>query len=308
MRRRALPGCRIAGLAAVGLIGAAPARAQSLEPRAYSPAPVGMNFVIAGWAWTDGGLAFDSSAPITNPKLETTGPILAYARTLDVFGRSGKLDVILPAGRISGSALFRGEPVRREVTGLYDPLARVSVILVGAPAMTPAEFRSYRQDLTVGASLQLSVPVGQYDANRLVNLGTNRWIAKPEIGVSKTWGRWTLEADAAAVFYGDNDDFFGGRRRTQRPLYAARGHAVYSFASGVWASVDGTWFTGGETRLDGVPQDDMQRNWRVGATVSIPIDRRRSMKFYVSRGVSARTGNNFDLLGMAWQARWGAGL
>lgn len=303
MRRR---GCAMIGAAA--LLPPAVAQAQALEPRAYSPAPVGLNFVVAGWAWTEGGVATDGGLPLTDPHLETSGPILAYARTLDVFGKSGKFDVILPASRLSGSATFDGEPLTRRVTGLQDPLVRLSVSLVGAPAMTAREFRTYGQDLIIGASLQVSIPVGQYDKHRLVNLGTNRWIAKPEIGVSKAWGRWTLEGDVAVVLYGDNDDYFGGQKRSQSPTYAAQAHLVYSFPNGIWASADATWFAGGRTTVDGVEKDDRQRNWRLGGTLAFPVDAKNSVKFYASRGVSARTGNDFDLLGVAWQTRWGGGL
>lgn len=42
--------------------------------------------------------------------------------------------------------------------------------------------------------------------------------------------------------------------------------------------------------------------------MAVPVDIRNAVKFYASRGVSARTGNNFDLLGLAWQYRWGGGL
>ena len=85
--------------------------------------------------------------------------------------------------RLSGSALFEGEPVSREVTGAADPLLRMSVILHGAPAMTPAEFRDYRPGLVIGASVQVSAPLGQYDETRLLNIGTNRWSVKPGIAV-----------------------------------------------------------------------------------------------------------------------------
>ena len=48
-------------------------------------------------------------------------------------------------------------------------------------------------DLIVGASLQVSAPFGQYDNDRLVNIGTNRWSFKPESGISKALCQWTLE-------------------------------------------------------------------------------------------------------------------
>ena len=309
MRRR---GKRIllATLLAAGLRlgGVEAAHAQSLEPRAYSPAPTGLNFLIAGYAQTEGGLSFDTSVPITEAELSTSGPVFAYARTLDIAGMSGKVDVILPFARLSGSALFQGQPVSREVTGAADPLLRFSVILHGAPAMTAEQFRTYRQGLIVGASLQVSAPLGQYDGTRLLNLGTNRWSVKPGIGISQTFGSWSLELEAAATFFTTNQSFFGGGRRAQLPLYSAQAHVVHSFRSGVWTSLDATFFTGGRSTINGEINNDLQRNWRIGATLAVPLDRRFSVKFYASSGVSARTGNNFDLLGAAVQYRWGAGF
>ena len=150
--------------------------------------------------------------------------------------------------------------------------------------------------------------MGQYDESRLVNLGTNRWSFKPELGVSKALGRLTLEGAAAVTLYTDNDDFYQGRSRSQDPLYSLQGHLIYSFRSGVWGSLDGTYFTGGRTTLDGELNNDLQQNWRVGATLAFPVNVRNSIKLYGSSGVSARTGNDFDLLGIAWQYRWGGGL
>jgi hypothetical protein len=282
--------------------------AQSIEPRSYSNTPVGMNFVIAGYAYTRGGLAFDSSLPVTDPNLTTSSAVLGYARALDLWGKSGKFDVILPYTGLSGSAKYQGDPVEREVTGLVDPAFRVSVNFLGAPALSLAEFASYQQDLIVGASLQVSVPAGQYDDTKLVNIGTNRWYLRPEIGVSQALGPWTFEGKAAATLFTANNDFYNGNRRTQDPLYSLSGHAIYSFRSGIWGSVDVTYFAGGRTTLNGTLNADLQQNWRVGATLALPVDARNSIKLYASRGVSARTGNSYDLVGTAWQYRWGAGF
>jgi len=96
--------------------------------------------------------------------------------------------------------------------------------------------------------------------------------------------------------------------RSTDPVYAAQGHLIYALRKGIWASVDMTYFTGGRTEINGVPNDDRLGNWRLGSTLSLPVDARRSVKLYASSGVSARTGNNYDLLGIAWQYRWGGGL
>jgi len=287
---------------------APPVGAQDIEPRAYSNAPVGVNFLVAGYAYTSGGLSFDSALPVSDPELSTSNAVAAYARVLDFRGKSAKFDVVAPLSSLSGSAQFDGERLQRDVSGLSDPKFRLSVNFFGAPALSLEEFASFQQDLIIGASLQVSAPVGQYDESRLVNLGTNRWSFKPELGVSKALGRWTLEGTAAVTLFTDNDDFYQGRTRSQDPLYSLQGHLIYSFRSGVWGALDGTYFAGGRTTLDDTLNNDLQQNWRVGATLAFPVNVRNSIKLYGSSGVSARTGNNFDLLGIAWQYRWGGGL
>ncbi len=297
-----------AAIACAAPMWATPARAQSIEPRAYSNAPVDVNFLIGGYGYTRGGISFDTSLPITDPKLTTSSAVFAYARTLDLWGKSGKFDVIVPYSWLSGSATYQGDPIERNVNGLGDPLMRLSVNLYGAPALSLPEFRTYQQDLIVGVSLQVSAPAGQYDDTKIVNLGAHRWSFKPEIGISKAEGPWTLEFQTAVTFYTTNDDFYNGGRRSQDPLYSFQGHTIYNFRSGMWGSVDVTYFTGGRSTLNDTLQRDLQQNWRAGATLAVPIDLRNSVKFYASKGLSARTGNSFDLVGIAWQYRWGGGI
>src|SRR6185295_13952170 len=171
-------------------------------------------------AYTRGGLAFDTSAPVTNPQLHTSNAVLAYARALDLWGKSGKVDVIVPYSWLSGTADFQGATISRTINGFANPLFRFSVNLYGAPALTLKEFADYHQDLIVGVSLQVSAPWSQYDDSRVVNIGTNRWSFKPELGVSKAVGPWTTEFSAAATLYTDNNDFYGGNKRAQGPVYS----------------------------------------------------------------------------------------
>jgi len=284
------------------------AGAQSIEPRAYSNVPVGVNFLLAGYYQTRKGLAFDTASPVSDPNLETHNAVLGYARALDLWGKSGKFDVIAPYSFLSGTATYQGAPVEREVDGFGDPLFRISINLYGAPALRLPEFKSYQQDVIVGTSLQVQAPAGQYDNTKLVNIGTNRWSFKPEVGVSKAAGPWTLELKAGVTFFTTNTDFFNGASRSQDPLYSFSAHGIYNFRSGIWASLDATWFGGGRTTIDDTLNNDLQQNWRVGGTLAFPVDMHHSIKLYASSGVSARTGNSYDLLGIAWQYRWGGGL
>jgi hypothetical protein len=297
----AIAGCAIAVLAFR-------AGAQDIEPRAYSNAPIGVNFLVAGYAYTRGGLAFDSSVPITNPDLSTSSAVVGFATVLDLWGKSAKLDAIVPYTFLSGTADYKGDPVERKVDGFGSPAFRLSVNLYGAPALTLKEFADWEQDLIVGVSLRVSPPWSQYDNTKLVNIGGNRWAFKPEIGVSKALGPWTTEVKAAAVIFTDNDDFFGGNSVSQDPIYSVQGNLIYGFKSGIWVSFDATYFAGGRTTLNGVRNYDLQQNWRLGGTAAFPVDRANSVKLYVSSGLSARTGNEYDLVGVAWQYRWGGGL
>ena len=299
---------RVALGLATALLWAVRAPAQSIEPRAYSPAPGGTNFVVLAYSEAHGQIPTDPALPLSDIHLKISGPWMGYARSLGLFGKSAKLDLILPYGELKGTATFRGEPVEREVRGFSDPLARLTILFHGAPAMNAQEFVAYRQDLLLGASVQVAIPVGQYDKEKLLNLGGNRWVIKPELGASKAWGRWIAEGAAGVTFYGDNNDFLGNHRRSQKPIYSAQGHVIYNLKPGMWLAANLSWFGGGRTSIDGVSDKNLQKNWRAGLIVAAPLDRRFSLKANASTGVSARTGNNYDLYGIALQYRWGGGI
>lgn len=178
---------RIAVLAILGMT-ALSASATDMDPRSYSNIPKDLNFVVAGYANMKGNVAFSPALHIDNAKIETHTAIFAYARSLDFWGKSGKVDVILPAAWLSGTAEVDGKQRERSVNGLTDSIARVYVNLYGAPSLSMKDFANYKQDTIVGVSLAVGAPMGQYNPEKLVNLGTNRWFIKPEIGVSKACG------------------------------------------------------------------------------------------------------------------------
>ena len=289
---------------AAGVISGAPARAADIEPRSFSNAPAGINFLIAGYAYSKGGLSTDASSPLQDAELRISTGLIAYARTLNFWGKSGKIDIIAPYSDLSGSALVNGKPAERNVSGFNDPRFRLSVNFFGAPALSMKEFAGYRQDLIVGASLQVAPPLGQYDPDRLVNLGTNRWLIKPAIGISKALGAFTLELTTAAIFYTANDDYYGGRTLEQEPVYSGQAHVIYNFGRGVWAALDGTYDYGGRTTIDGVRDDNVLGNSRLGLTVALPVNQANSIKLFASTGTATRNGTDYDLLGAAWQYRW----
>jgi hypothetical protein len=290
------------------LLAASAPHAQDLEPRLYSNAPVGLNFAIAGYAYTAGGVAFDPSVPIDNANLDVHSAVVAYAHSFAAWGRSAKFDAIGSYATLAGRADVAGQVQTRDVSGWADPRLRLSINLHGAPALTLRQIGGYRQDLIIGASVTAWVPVGQYDEQRLVNIGTNRWSLKPEIGLSQAVGPWILELIGAAQFYEDNDDFFGNATREQDPVYSVQGGGIRIFASGAWLALFATYYSGGRTTVDGIRGADFKENSRIGLTLALPVNRNHSVKIYANTGVSTRTGSDFDAIGIAWQYRWGGGL
>jgi len=298
---------RAAALVAALLGTSSVARAQDLEPRAYTNTPVGLNFLVVGYGYTSGGLATDPALPIEDAHLETHAALLAYARSIDVLGLSGKVDVILPYAWLSGSALVAGRPRERDISGFGDPRFRLSVNLYGAPALSLEQFTQYEQDVIIGASVAVTPPLGQYESDKLINIGTNRWSVKPEIGISKAFGRLTIEIVPGVVLYTENGDFLG-RTREQDPLFSVQGHLIYALRSGIWAAFDATYYRGGTSTIDGTSTDTLQESTRLGLTVALPINRYQSIKLYGSTSVSTRAGGGFDGAGAVWQLRWGGGL
>lgn len=285
-----------------------PARAQSLEPRAYSNVPVGLNFAGVGYDYSEGKVSFDPAVPLTDAHIHTNTEFLAYSHSLGLWSKSAKIDVVVPVVALSGSALLAGQRKTRDISGLADPLFKFAINFFGAPAVDLAQFRGYHQDLIVGASLRISAPLGQYDNNKLVNIGTNRWSFRPELGASKVLGLWTCDLYGSATFYTSNNDFQNGGTIQQDPLYALQAHVMRSFPRGIWVALNSTYYWGARTTVNDRQTDSLQANSRFGMTLALPVTSRHSLKLYGATGTSSRTKNNFSNGGIVWQYRWGAGL
>ncbi|HOC44076.1 MAG TPA: transporter [Thermoanaerobaculales bacterium] len=290
-------------LAALAILSAGTAGAQELEPRAYRTIPTGLNFVILAYRYSTGNVVTDPSLPIEDLDVDLQIPTVGYLRSFGMLGRSASVTATVPFAFISGSALYHGEVISDSRSGSGDMRLRLAVNVLGGPALTPAEFARYRQGRNVGVSLTVSAPTGQYDPTRIINFGNNRWGFKPEIGYSSIRGPWIFEAAAGVWFLTDNDDFLGATK-SQDPIGSFQAHLSYNFKGGVWLGVDGNWYTGGRTSIDGVEKDDLQKNSRVGATLSLPLGGAHSLKLAAHTGAYTSAGADFDELTLAYQYRW----
>jgi hypothetical protein len=280
------------------------AQSQQLEPRAYSPGPIGLNFVGITSVYSSGGIVTDTASPLTNVDAEVTSAIPFYARTFDLGNHLASIGVAIPYGwaTVKGDIQETTHSVDR--SGILDPQVRFAWNLIGGPALTAQEFRQRKPQTTLGMSLTAVVPVGQYDGTKLVNLGTNRWAYKPELGFSQPAGKWTFELAAGIWIFQTNNDYFGGQTRAQDPLAAYQAHVVYNFRPNLWAAADFTYYAGGSTTLDGIANNDRQGNTRGGLTLALPIKASQSLKVAWAQGVSTRVGSSFQTIGVTWQWLW----
>jgi hypothetical protein len=153
----------IATLAIVLLAGAGPSAAQELEPRAYSPSPVGATFILGGVGKSAGGILFDQSLGIEDVKADLWFSTAGLGRTFDVGGRQARILAVFPAAWGATAGDVHDESQRRDLAGLADPRVKFTLGLVGAPALTLAEFARAPRRTTIGASVTVVPPWGQYD-------------------------------------------------------------------------------------------------------------------------------------------------
>jgi len=281
------------------------ATAQDLEPRSFSQTPVGMNFAVVSLGHAEGDMLFDQATTLEDVTGTITSGAAGYVRTLDFFGASAKASVVAPIVWGDWEGVYRGEQASASRRGLADPLLELSVNFLGAPAMKMSEMRGYEQEWVVGASLRMSVPVGQYFPDKLLNLGTNRWAFRPRLGVSYKSGPLTLEAMGSVWLFTDNEDFLGGALLEQGPMWSSQFSGVYQLPSRVWFGLGVGFSRGGQTRTNGIAADTYKKNTRWAAIVSVPLNRQHSLKFAYINGLRTRAGADFDQFNLAWSMHWG---
>ena len=283
--------------------------AQDIEPRRWTHLPVGMNVLGAGAVYTDGDIAFDPVLELENATVEAKTVIVSYLHAFDLAGKSARFDVRLPYKDARWEGLLAGEPASTERRGLADPRLRLSINFMGAPALKGKEYQAYRAvhpvNTVAGAALSVGLPLGEYKEDKLLNLGQNRYVFRPQLGFVHTRGHWSYELTASAFLYTDNDDFFGNNKREQDPMYELQTHLVYSAPQHWWVSVGAAHDWGGETKINGEKKDDERRDLLYGISAGIPVGSSSGIKIaYVASRSSEDTGKDTDSVALGYSFRF----
>jgi len=301
-----------AGLALFVCFASLIGKSQDLAPRAYLITPKHSNAVTLSYAYFSGDLLFDGAVPITGATAKVSLSVFSYTHSLSLLGRSANFSASLPYGVGNFRGTAAGAEANAYRSGALDSTFRLSVNLKGGPAMDVQEFRKWRQKMLIGISLKVVAPTGQYDPTKLINYGANRWAFKPELGLSRRWGHWLLDTYGAVWLFTTNHDFFsrnqfspGTNTQKQSPIFAFEGHLSYDVKPRLWASLDGNFWVGGRSTLNEVENPStLQRNSRIGGTVSVPVSKRQAVKFSYNRGAYILYGGNYQNVSVAWQYSW----
>ena len=265
--------------------------------------------VGVGAGRTDGDIFFDPVLTIEDATFDLYGLGASYVRTFDWFGRSARIDVTLPyaAGRWEGEVDGEYTSLRRH--GLADPRLRASIALYGAPALSRQELGRYVAEnpvrTTIGAGLQVTLPLGEYTDRRLINLGANRFVISPQLGVLHQRHRWQFELTGSVFLFQDNDEFWRGTRLEQDPLWYLQGHVVYGFRPGWWVGASAGFAYGGESFVDGVAKNNETRSSYQAVSFGMPLSRTQALKLtWVMAETHVRVGLDTKGLLAAWTLAW----
>jgi len=276
---------------------------QDLDPRAYARIPIRVTVVVAGFGYSTGGILTDPTLPVQDLNAKIGAPSLGVVRSFGLLGRTAQVSAALPYAWGEATATLSGVPQSTTRSGLSDMRLRFSWLLLGAPAATLGEIAKAPRKTILGASFSITAPTGQYFPEKLINIGTSRWAFKTEIALSQPVGkRWLIDFYSGIWLFTKNDAYYPGSSvRSQNPLGSFQGHISYNIQPLLWVALDFTYYTGGNSSIDGVDMNDRQSNSRIGGTLVLPVGKRHSVKFAYSTGAIIRSGADFTTVSAGWQ-------
>ena len=288
------------------LLVAVQAHAQDLEPRRWTAIPAGINVIGAGYVGMQGDVYLDPLLEVEDA--EVSGHVVgaSYVRSFAIGNKLARFDAKVPWLNMRWSGLLDGTAATAERVGLGDPLLRLSVILAGASASPDDSAKQKTSSTTLGVAVAVSLPLGEYESDKLLNLGQNRYYVRPQLGVLHTRGKWSYELTGSVYLIGDNDDFFGGQNQEQDPLYALQAHVIRVFDKpGYWAALSTGYGWKGESSVEGNRLDDSRKLWLSSLAFGLPINRSNGIKFaYLRQRTKTNKGADIDSLSVGWSHRF----
>ena len=280
--------------------------AQFTDPQTYQNAPVGINQLELAYAYVRSNTSIDTSFIVSGAKFNLNQGLIDYTRYFAFLHRTAWVEASVPIANLSGS--ITGTDITGSTTGTGDSGYTAAILLKGGPALSPEQFANAVTTTSIGLSLSTTAPTGQYDPNKLLNLGSDRWSFKPELAISRPFGpeqRWVFDAYANTWLYTHNPSYRGAEVLRQRALLGLEGHISYTFNNTIWASLDTRYSFRGDTNVNGVNQDNPQQNFVLGSELVVSPNSRNSFTFEFAKAAVHKNGPALTGFTVRYDYIWG---
>jgi hypothetical protein len=238
-----------------------------------------------------------------NADIEGSIFITNYLRHLTLFNRPSSLLLAVIGGNIDVDVNAKaplaflppsktpGVAFNQSSTGFADPSAQLVVNLFGAPPLKANfDLIDYEPTLTIDAAVMVGVPLGEYENDKLVNLGLNRWFGRIAFPVTYHFGVFTpgyrksLELIPSVWIFGENDDFMGQKLEND-PMWQLEGHLTNDFTPNFWGSLDMLYRSGFQSEVNGVVAGEELEMGNLGVTLNYEVNDNFSIKTGFSSNV-----------------------
>jgi hypothetical protein len=149
--------------------------AQDDGARAYQAAPAGTKAFSAFGIFTRGNKSLEPGTVVEGAKVDVNVTVLEYAHPIVLGTRLGGLFGVAPIGQVTGTLEGTAGRVSGSSSGLGDVQVGWVQNIVGPAAASGKEFVTVKPGFTVSTLVKVTLPTGDYDSSRVINLGVNHW-------------------------------------------------------------------------------------------------------------------------------------
>lgn len=279
--------------------------AQDIEPRRWNPLPLKTNVAGVGYLFTGGTLLFDPSTQIRDARVKAHTTAFSFVKPIKLKNTLARIDVLVPFTSGDWNGLLSNEPASVNRFGLNDPRIRFSVTLSGAPPADAKQmqqfFKKHPKHTIWGASISITLPLGEYYSDKLINLGRNRFAIRPQLGLLHRWNNWSFEFTGSIFLFTNNTNFYNNQTKKQKPLAAIQSHIIKSFKNRAWTSFSLGYGNGGQSKVDSIWQNDSKSELLLALSCGKTIFKNQSIKlFYLRNEALNSVGADTNSGGITW--------
>lgn len=197
------------------------------------------------------------------------------------------LQALIPFGNIRVDGASVGNKAYSS-SGLSDP-----TILAGIWPISNPETKTW-----LAVTQWFKMPLGEYDKDRVLNMGANQWAFKTEVGFVKGWGDFYLELTPNVEFYTDNSDYGAASATLEKdPLFTLETHLSYDVSKTVLVSLDHYYKKGGETTVANTAMNDETETHSIQFTLGVTPAPKQKLLLQYLQDVSVENGSKTNRFG-----------